>query len=386
MNSSFGNNIKVNIYGGSHEPEIGVIITGLPVGTSFDMEKLQKFLDRRAPGNSPFATPRKEPDTALPQEGLKVDGTTAVTTDETIKLIIKNTNTRSQDYKNLRDVPRPGHADYTAFVKYGSELNMAGGGPFSARLTAPLCIAGGIAMQLLEQRGVEIGAHIYSVGDVCDTPVDPLDPQLPWSSALARGAGGDCGGTANSESANSAAANASFPVIDEAAGEKMQEIILAAKEDGDSVGGIAEVFAKNFPAGIGGPMYDGVEGVLAPIFFGIPAVKGIEFGAGFAASKMRGSENNDPFRIHGDSVITATNNHGGVLGGITSGMPIIARLAFKPTPSISKEQQSVSLSKHTNEILSIKGRHDPCVVLRAVPICEAAMAIGLLDMLLEETK
>lgn len=357
MLSSFGKNIQVNIYGGSHEPEIGVIIKGLPVGTEFNMEVLQQFLDRRAPGNSPFATPRKESDTALPAEGISLTGSTATTTDDIIKLIIKNTNTRSQDYKNLRDIPRPGHADYTAYVKYGDQLNMAGGGPFSARMTAPLCIAGGIAIQLLERQGIKVGARIYSIGNIEDAPIDYLDPDVPSSD---------------------------FPVISPEAGEQMKELILKAKADEDSVGGIVEVFAKNVPAGLGGPMYNGIEGDLAPVFFGIPAVKGIEFGAGFSASTMKGSENNDPFRIDKGRVVTTSNNHGGILGGITSGMPIIARLAFKPTPSIAKEQQSVSLSKMTNETLSIQGRHDPCVVLRAVPVCEAAMAIGLLDILMEE--
>lgn len=359
MLSSFGRNVQVNIYGGSHEPEIGVIIDGLPLGSQFDMEVLQQFLDRRAPGNSPFATPRKEPDTAIPEYGLELDGSTATIIDTTVKLVIKNTNTHSQDYKNLRDIPRPGHADYTAFVKYGDKLNMAGGGPFSARMTAPLCIAGGIALQLLAQQGIEIGAHIYSVGNITDAPADPLDPHAP---------AGD------------------FPVISAEAGEQMKELILQAKAENDSVGGIVEVFAKNVPAGIGGPMYDGVEGALAPVFFGIPAVKGVEFGAGFGASELRGSENNDPFRIKNGTVVTTSNNHGGILGGITSGMPIIARLAFKPTPSIAKEQQSVSLSRMTNETLSIHGRHDPCVVLRAVPVCEAAMAIGLLDIMMEESE
>lgn len=360
MYSSFGNHIKCCIFGGSHEPEIGVEITGLPIGTQFDMEHLQRFLDRRAPGNSPFATPRKEPDRVLADQGISQTGALATTTASTIRMIIKNTNTRSQDYKNLRDIPRPGHADYTAYIKYGDKLNMAGGGPFSARLTAPLCIAGGIALQLLAKKGIEIGAHIASIGTVQDAPMDPLNPIKPSAS--------------------------DFPVFDSSAGEKMKEYILAAKEDGDSVGGIVEVYAKNVPAGIGGPMYDGIESVLAPIFFGIPAVKGIEFGAGFACTTMRGSENNDPFRMKGDSVVTTGNNHGGILGGISSGMPILARLAFKPTPSISKEQLSVSLSKKTNEPLSIQGRHDPCVVLRAVPVCEAALAIGLMDMLMEEAK
>ncbi len=356
MLSSFGKNIQVNIYGGSHEPEIGVIISGLPMGTSFDMKQLQQFMNRRAPGGSPFATARKEPDTVIPSEGIIIDGDTATTTAAAIKLVIKNTNIRSQDYKDLRDIPRPGHADYTAHIKYGDKLNMAGGGPFSARMTAPLCIAGGIALQLLQQRGIEIGAHIFSVGNIYDTPLNTLAPLIP---------AGD------------------FPVISQEAGEQMKELILQAKSEGDSVGGIVEVFAKNVPAGIGGPMYGGVESVLAPVFFGIPAVKGVEFGAGFSASAMKGSENNDPFRLEDGVVVTTSNNHGGILGGITSGMPVIARLAFKPTPSIAKEQQSVSLSKMTNETLSIQGRHDPCVVLRAVPVCEAAMAIGLLDMLLE---
>ena len=359
MLSSFGKNIQVDIYGGSHEPEIGVIIKGLPAGTQFDMDILQKFLDRRAPGNSPFATPRKEPDTAVPAEGITLDGSTATTTDSNIKLIIRNTNTRSQDYKNLRDIPRPGHADYTAYVKYGDSLNMAGGGPFSARLTAPLCIAGGIALQLLQQHGIEIGAHIYSIGDIKDAPIDTLDPSVPASD---------------------------FPVISAEAGGQMKEAILEAKAGEDSIGGVVEVFAKGVPAGLGGPMYDGVEGALAPVFFGIPAVKGIEFGAGFAASGMKGSENNDPFRIRDGKVVTVSNNHGGILGGITSGMPVIARLAFKPTPSIGLEQDSVSLSRMTNEKLSITGRHDPCVVLRAVPVCEAAMAIGLLDIMMEDIR
>lgn len=359
MFSSFGKNIQINIYGGSHEPEIGVIIEGLPVGTEFDMEQLQKFMDRRAPGNSLFATPRKEPDTVIPAEGITLNGSTAEITDTAIKLVIKNTNTRAQDYKNLRDIPRPGHADYTAYVKYGDQLNMAGGGPFSARMTAPLCIAGGIALQILAAQGIQVGAHIFSVGNIIDAPLDTLDPSVPA---------------------------ADFPVISQEAGEKMKELILNVKEAQDSIGGIVEVFAKNIPAGLGGPMYDGVESVLAPIFFGIPAVKGIEFGAGFKAAEMRGSENNDPFCIDENKVVTTSNNHGGILGGITSGMPVIARLAFKPTPSIAREQQSVSLSKMTNETLSINGRHDPCVVLRAVPVCEAAMAIGLLDIILEETK
>lgn len=357
MFSEFGKNMNIRIFGGSHEPEIGVTITGLPLHTSIDLAELQAFLDTRAPGNSPFATSRKEPDRAVPREGIAMRGEReAVTSAESVTFTIANTNTRSGDYKNLRDIPRPGHADYTAHVKYGGKLNMAGGGPFSARMTAPLCIAGGIALQLLQREGIEIGAHIASIGDVPDAPLDPLAP--------------------------AAAEHAGFPVLSQEAGQRMQEVILAAKEAGDSVGGVVEVYAKGCPAGLGGPMYEGVESVLAPIFFGIPAVKGIEFGAGFSASRLLGSQNNDPFRMKDGTVVTETNNHGGILGGITSGMPIIARLAFKPTPSIAKEQKSVSLSKGENANLSITGRHDPCVVLRAVPVCKAALAIGLFDMII----
>lgn len=360
MFSKFGKNIEVSIFGGSHEPEIGVTITGLPRLTAFDMIELQSFLSRRAPGNSPFATSRKEPDQALPGEGVQVIDNLAIITERSATFVIKNTNTRSGDYKNLRDIPRPGHADYTAYIKYKGELNMAGGGPFSARMTAPLCIAGGIALQLLRQYGVKIGAHIASIGDIQDETLDPMCPSGPRQT--------------------------DFPVLSPAAGQKMQEAILAAKQQGDSIGGVVEVYAKGMPPGFGGPMYDGAESVLAPIFFGIPAVKGVEFGAGFSASRLCGSQNNDAFRIRDGKVVTETNNHGGILGGITSGMPIIARLAFKPTPSIVQEQRSVSLSKRENTTLSITGRHDPCVVLRAVPICEAALAIGLLDMIMEETK
>lgn len=359
MFSEFGKNIKVRIFGGSHEPEIGVTITGLPHSTVIDLEELQQFLDMRAPGNSPFATSRKEPDRAEPREGITLaDCGTAITAGDTVTFVIANTNVRSGDYKNLRDIPRPGHADYTAHVKYGGQLNMAGGGPFSARMTAPLCIAGGIALQLLQKEGIEIGAHIASISGIEDEPLDPLSPSEPEYS--------------------------DFPVFSQTAGRRMQEAILAAKKDSDSIGGIVEVYAKGCPAGLGGPMYEGVESILAPIFFGIPAVKGIEFGAGFSASRLLGSENNDPFRMKDGAVVTETNNHGGVLGGITSGMPIIARLAFKPTPSIAREQKSVSLSRQENETLSITGRHDPCVVLRAVPVCKAALAIGLLDMIMEE--
>ncbi|QIB70655.1 chorismate synthase [Aminipila butyrica] len=359
MSSSFGTNLRVTISGGSHEPHIGVTIAGLPAGIPIDLDRISQFLARRAPGNSIFATPRKEPDIPEIISGLE----SGRTTNQPLIAIIRNTNIRSQDYGALRDVPRPGHADYTAAVKYGGSVNMAGGGPFSARLTAPLCIAGAIAIQLLGGCGIHLGAHIYSVGGIQDRPFDPVRVS-PADFALAQ--------------------NRAFPVLDEAQGEAMGEVIRAAMTDGDSVGGVVECCALGLPAGLGGPMYDGIEGRLSQIFFGIPAVKGVEFGNGFQCAALFGSQNNDAFCMEGQTVRTVTNNHGGILGGISSGMPLICRLAFKPTPSIYREQSSVSLSRGTTERLQVAGRHDPCVVVRAVPIVEAALGIGLLDLFLGE--
>lgn len=381
MISTIGKNVRISVWGGSHEPAIGVDITGIPIGTEIDMDKLTAFLRRRAPGNSIFATRRKEPDIPLPLSGLEPcsihrsdavqsdtvsngdpSGKRMLVTDNTISLEIRNTDTRSADYRALRTVPRPGHADYTARLRYGDSLNMAGGGPFSARMTAPLCIAGGIAMQILERQGITIGGHIYSIADARDEPFDPTAVNAGLLNDLK---------------------TKDMAVISRSAKLEMQKRIWLAMEDRDSVGGVVEVCGLNIPAGIGGAMYDGLESTLAPLFFGIPAVKGVEFGAGFAATLLRGSQNNDAFYYEGDTVKTRTNNHGGILGGITTGMPLIARLAFKPTPSIAKEQASVDLYRKENTTLRVKGRHDPCVVMRAVPIAEAAMALGLLDCIME---
>lgn len=370
MKSSFGKNLKINIWGGSHEPAIGVDIEGLPLGTQIDMEQLQQFMKRRAPGNSPFATKRKEPDVPIPKNGFAEEskenpestGKLLTTTSDKVSLEILNTDTRSSDYKSLASVPRPGHADYTARLRYGDTLNMAGGGPFSARMTAPLCIAGAIALQLLGRRGIEIGAHVYSVAHIKDVAFDPISVDAETLKEIKQ---------------------KDFPVINAAAGAAMAEEILKAKADLDSVGGVVEACAVGLPGGIGGAMYDGLESALAPILFGIPAVKGVEFGAGFGASQLRGSENNDAFYYDGDTVKTETNNHGGILGGITTGMPLITRIAFKPTPSIGIVQDSVDLNKKINTQLKVAGRHDPCVVLRAVPIVEAALALGILDCIME---
>lgn len=356
MASYLGEHIHVSVFGQSHSPAIGVVVDGLPTGERVDMEELGRFLKRRAPGQNATSTPRKEAD--LPQflSGL-VDN---VTCGAPLAALIENTNTRSQDYAQLRDKPRPGHADFTAQVKYGGFQDVAGGGHFSGRLTAPLCIAGGICLQMLKRRGIEVAAHIASVAGEADRPFDPMWESVETMDALKR---------------------APFPVLDEKAGERMRKVILQAKEEGDSVGGIVECLVTGVPAGLGEPMFGGMENRLAAALFGIPAVKGVEFGAGFGVANMRGSENNDPFTVKNGKVVTETNHAGGILGGITNGMPLVFRLAFKPTPSIAKQQQTVSMSKKQVEELVVTGRHDPCIVPRAVPVVEAVTALVLSDLL-----
>jgi len=357
MSSVYGNNLKVSIFGQSHSPAIGVSIDGLPSGFKIDTNELNAFLKRRAPGQNAHSTARKEADEPEFLSGL-ADG---VTCGAPVTAVIRNTDTKSSDYDSLKDIPRPSHADYTAFVKNGPSRDHRGGGEFSGRLTAPLCIAGGICLQLLKREGISIAAHIVQIGNVQAKPFDPVNI-----------------GGAEIRSLQ----NAEFPVLDTQAGEKMRAAIEEAKKDGDSVGGIIECCVTGVPAGLGEPIFDGIENRIASALFGIPAVKGVEFGNGFTASSLRGSENNDAFYMNGDKVQTKTNRHGGILGGISSGMPIIFRAAFKPTPSIAKEQDSVSLSRRENVKLSVTGRHDPCIVPRAVPCVEAAAAIALYDILL----
>lgn len=354
MSSTYGENLKLSIFGQSHAPAIGMTLDGIPAGLTVDLEKLQQFLNRRAPGQNDFSTPRREEDRPEFLSGL-LNGFTC---GAPLAAIIRNTNTRSGDYANLMDCPRPGHADYTAQVKYGGYQDAAGGGHFSGRLTAPLCIAGGLCKQWLEAKGIRIGAHIAAIAGIPDTPFNPIKPQL-------------------------SSVGADFPVLNPEAGARMRQAISDAKRDLDSVGGIIECAVTGLPAGLGEPMFGGVEGRIAQIVYGIPAVKGVEFGIGFEAAKLRGSQNNDPFRMENGKVITSTNHCGGILGGITNGMPLLFRAAIKPTPSISQAQQSVSLSRGENQELVVKGRHDPCIVPRAVPVVEAAAAIAIFDMLLQ---
>lgn len=357
MSSEFGNLLKISVFGQSHGKAIGVVVDGLPAGEAIDLEELNAFLARRKPGKSPLSTVRKESDAPVFLSGLE----NGVTCGAPLCAVIENSDQHSSDYTELRDKPRPGHADYTAFVKWGGQADMRGGGHFSGRLTAPLCIAGGIARQILARRGVYVGAHLWSVGTERDTPF-PLRPTRELFEAVAA---------------------KPFPVLDDQAGERMQSLILEARQAQDSVGGVIECAATGMPAGLGDPMFGGVENRLASALFGIPAVKGVEFGDGFAAARAHGSENNDPFIMEGGRVAAETNHAGGILGGITSGMPVVLRTAMKPTPSIARPQRTVSLSAGADTELVIHGRHDPCIAHRAVPVVEAVTAAVLLDLLLE---
>lgn len=357
MSSEFGKILKVSVFGQSHGRAIGVNMDGLPAGEEIDLEELQRFLDRRRPGKSPLSTARNEGDVPEFLSGLEGGKTCGAP----LCAIIRNSDQHSGDYDELRDKPRPGHADYTAWVKWKGFADMRGGGHFSGRLTAPLCIAGGIAKQILARRGIYVGAHLQAVAGKRDVPFS----FRPSAAEL------------------SAPGEKPFPVLDDQAGERMREVILAAKKALDSVGGVIECAAIGLPAGLGDPMFDGVENRLAAALFGIPAVKGVEFGAGFGAAGLCGSENNDPFRVEQGRIVTETNRSGGIQGGITNGMPILLRVAFKPTPSIAQEQNTVSLPAMENTKLTIHGRHDPCIAHRAVPVVEAVTATVLLDLLLE---
>ncbi len=359
--TTYGKNIKISIYGGSHDPEIGVRVVGLPRGIRIDLPKLMKFMGRRAPGKNAFSTQRKEGDVPVFRSGVDMlSEDTLVTNGDELHAVIVNSNQRSGDYSNLENIPRPSHADYAARMKFGEGVDLRGGGHFSGRLTAPLCIAGGICLQALETMGIRIGAHVYAIGNVKDTPFDPVSPD-PALFDLA--------------------AEKEFPAIDEEAEAAMRALIEEARLAEDSVGGIVECAAVGIPVGLGEHMFDGMEGRISAMVFSIPAVKGIEFGLGFGSAMLRGSENNDPFVTDGKTVSTKTNNCGGILGGMTDGMPLVFRAAMKPTPSIGLEQDSVNLTTMENTKLVIKGRHDPCVVPRAVPVFEAALALVLMDVL-----
>lgn len=354
MSSIFGSKLKVSIFGQSHGEAIGVVIDGFPAGFRVDREALRAFMARRAPGQASFSTPRAEADEVEFLSGLVDD----VTCGAPICAIIRNTNTKSKDYRQFADQPRPSHADYPASVKYGGAEDGRGGGHFSGRLTAPLCIAGGLCLQYLASKGIFVGAHIAAIGGVHDRPFDPV--AVTAADFITE----------------------PFPVRDATAREMMLQVIDTVRAECDSVGGVIECAAVGLPAGIGDPMFDGLENRLSQAVFGIPAVRGIEFGNGFEAATLRGSQNNDVYYQQDGVVKTRTNNHGGVLGGISTGMPLLFRAAIKPTPSIAREQLTLNRQTGDVESLAIAGRHDPCIVPRAVPCVEAACAIVLCEYLL----
>lgn len=356
MSSTYGDKIKVSVFGESHGNGIGVVIDGLPAGVKIDLDRVLVQMARRAPGKDKTATPRLEKDFPNVLSGM-LDNTL---TGAPLCAVIENTNTRSGDYSNLLSCPRPGHSDYAAFVKYNTSNDIRGGGHFSGRITAPIVFAGAVCRQILEQKGIKIAAHIASIGNVNDERFNPVEIEDSLIEKLNLSA---------------------FALIDDSAEQKMRDEVEKARTSLDSVGGTIECAVTGIEAGIGDPMFDGVEGVIAKAVFGVPAIKGIEFGKGFEFAKMRGSQSNDPFRYKDGKVVTETNNMGGILGGITNGMPVIFRAAVKPTPSISQKQKTVDLQKKENAELEIHGRHDPCIVPRAVPVIEAVTAIAIINMM-----
>ena len=363
MSTEYGKNLKISIYGGSHADCIGVYASALPKGFEFSLSELLEFLARRAPGKNEFSTPRKEADIPEFLAGVNFDGDKLTINGEKLHAIIKNTSQRSADYAQSSFIPRPSHADFTARIKYGEGVDLRGGGHFSGRLTAPLCIVGGICLQYLRTLGISVKAHIYSIGNAKDAPFDLAGLSKKDFEILDE--------------------RKDFPVLSLDAITLMKNEISSARLDGDSIGGIIECAALGLPIGLGEHMFDGVENRISSIIFGIPAVKGIEFGNGFDCATLRGSENNDPFEINDGVIRTTSNNCGGILGGMTNGMPLVFRAAIKPTPSIFKEQKSVDMVSMMPTTLTIKGRHDPCILLRAVPVFEAATAIAICDMLLD---
>ena len=357
MSSVWGEKIKISIFGESHGKAIGVVMDGLPAGEPLDLDEILLQMGRRAPGHDLTSTPRKESDLPVLLSGILNNRLTGAPLCATIE----NTNTKSGDYENLKAVPRPGHADYPASLRYAGFQDVRGGGHFSGRLTAPLVFAGAVCRQILARRGVQIGAHVAAVGRETDTAFDPVNIPEALLKQLSA---------------------AYFPVIDDGAQQRMRGVIEEARLAQNSVGGVVEGAVTGVPAGLGGPLFGGIESSLSSILFGIPACKGVEFGDGFGAAELFGSENNDPYYYDAGQVKTKTNHAGGILGGISTGMPIVFRAAFKPTPSIGLEQDSVDLAAGTNTKLSVHGRHDPCIVPRAVPAVEAAAAVAILNMIL----
>lgn len=358
MSYSFGKNFKVSLFGQSHSEEIGIVIDGISAGYKINKDLIRKNLERRRPGKNKFSTARKEDDDFKIVSG-EVEG---ITCGAPICAIIENKDQKSRDYDNLKGRPRPSHADYPAYVKFKGFNDIRGGGQFSGRMTAPIVIAGSIAEDLLLNRGIKIYSRIKSIGQASDIDLNLNDIGEEKLCDLK---------------------NEDFPVFQNEAREKMQEEILKAKEDGDSIGGIVETFVLNIPKGIGEPFFDSLESVISHAVFSVPGIRGIEFGSGFEAAKMHGSSHNDEYYYENGEVKTRTNNHGGIIGGLSSGMPIIFRTAVKPTSSIAKTQNTISLKDKKNVNLKIIGRHDPSIVPRALVAIEMITALAILDLVME---
>ncbi|MCF2612752.1 chorismate synthase [Fusobacterium perfoetens] len=357
--NSFGRKLKLTIFGESHGLSVGAVIDGLPSGIELDLDFIKSEMSRRAPGKNKISTTRKETDDFIIESGFF----NGYTTGTPLCVRIKNSDTHSKDYSILKNLMRPSHGDYSGFVKYKGFNDYRGGGSFSGRLTASIVFAGSIAKQILKERyNIEIFSHIYSIKNIEDRPFNLIgEPKEILSKLLEK----------------------KLPVLDDEKILLMEDEILKAKSMGDSVGGVIECMVNNVGAGLGFPFFDSVESVISHGVFSIPSVKGIEFGKGFDITKLFGSSANDEYYFDEEKNIkTKTNNNGGILGGITNGMPIIFRVAIKPTPSISLPQHTINISEKTNEILEIKGRHDPCIVQRAVPVIENITAFTILDLIL----
>ena len=353
MANVWGKKLKLSIFGESHGSAIGVVVGGLPPGEAIDFAEIDREMLRRAPGRDAFSTARQESDKVEILSGLYQGKTTGAP----LCGLIRNTDARSREYDSKL---RPGHADWTALLKYGGYADMRGGGHFSGRLTAPLVFAGSLAKQVLFRRGITIVCRIVRIGGIADEGTYLQGDQ--WEKI----------------------AGQNFPVWDVSAKARMMDEIVRAKDDGDSIGGIIEAAAFGLPGGLGDPFFDSMESVIASMIFSIPAVKGMEFGEGFRFADLRGSEANDELYVENGKIGAYTNHNGGILGGITNGMPLTVRVAIKPTPSIAKEQRTVDAATMQPVPLHIRGRHDPCIVPRAVPVIEAGVALSLLDCFLME--
>jgi len=356
MSGMWGNNLKISIFGESHGVGIGITIDGLPAGFEINIDYVMKEMERRAPGMSKLSTARKEGDKPEILSGFFNGRTTGAP----LCAVIRNSDMHSQDYGKLKDIMRPGHSDYPGYIKYNGFNDYRGGGHFSGRITAPLVFAGAICKQILESKGITIGTHVKSIEDIQDKSFYDVELSKELLEELK---------------------TKELPLLDPEKEEEMRNTILEAKKDQDSVGGTIECTVLGMDAGIGNPFFDSVESTLAHLMFSVPAVKGIEFGKGFEMTKFRGSTTNDSYYYEGDKVKTRTNSNGGITGGITNGMPILFKVAVKPTSSISKPQKTINIAEKKEEELVVVGRHDPCIVQRAVPVIEAVTAMGILDLI-----